>query len=89
MALLNGSQTSFEGLSPDQIGDRLLEASSSGDGRNIVLELSLHEEPIFIRLGGMAVGYVIAGLIVEAIERKTGVHPRYPMYNYLACKFRT
>lgn len=82
MALLNGNRVSFVGLSFSQIGEHILERTSSVTGKGLRLVLDADEEKAFENFGGLAVGRTIANLIADAVEKKTGTKPDKLDYVY-------
>ncbi|MEK7159368.1 MAG: hypothetical protein AAB575_04140 [Patescibacteria group bacterium] len=80
MALLNG-ETIYCG-SFKQIGERIFDKSGTCDGKGIRLVLTLEEEFEIERILGFKIGYAIVRLIVDAVEKKTGVRPKGLAYTY-------
>lgn len=89
MADLNGKVVDFKGLSFAQIGERILDGSPSGDGKGIILILTLEEQMVFERVGGLMVGYSIVDLVTDAIKKRTNRRPENLRYSYHDMKFTT
>ena len=89
MAQLNGKDEYFFGMSLRQIGERLLALSPSDDGKGLKLRLESQEEQAFVRAGGLTVGYTIATLIADAIEKRDGTRPTDLSYQYQNQVFTT
>ncbi len=89
MATLNGANVRFTGLSFSQIGEVIVKVTQSDDGKGINLVLTPEEQNAFERAGGMAVGYTIVDLVVDAVLKKTGKKPEGLEYSYKDFKFTT
>ena len=95
MAILNGQDVDlhFDNLSSEfhivrtsglkALGERLLDASPTGDGKGIKLVLTKHEESILFCLynGHWPARWILMTALIDAIERKTGQRP-LPHYTY-------
>lgn len=85
MARLNGKEVDFRHLTLEQVGERLLEASPSGDGKGVIYELSESEDNGFIFIAlftHLTIGDCIVNLIADTVEKKTGNRPEVLAYNY-------
>ncbi|KKR48940.1 MAG: hypothetical protein UT86_C0002G0115 [Candidatus Magasanikbacteria bacterium GW2011_GWC2_40_17] len=89
MATLKGTSLSFSGLTFAQIGEKIVEASGSDDGKDILLTLTEGEEQGFCAVVGLRVGWAIATLVSDAIEKKTGHKPEAFPYRYSNLVFET
>ena len=80
----------FGGLSLLEIGQKMLEMSPNGDGKNLVMVLTENEERTFERLAcDMRVGYTLISFLADAIKKKTGSIPVSMSYTYTDKVFRT
>lgn len=82
MAELNGQKVNFNNKNGHEIGEQLLEASPTGDGKGINLQLTESEQEIFEAIAEMRVGLYFASAIADAVEKKTGTKPTDLRYTY-------
>ncbi|PIR94541.1 hypothetical protein COT97_00660 [Candidatus Falkowbacteria bacterium CG10_big_fil_rev_8_21_14_0_10_39_11] len=79
----------FFGLSLSVIGEKIGEVAKTSDGNGLRVELCDLEEMAFVAYAGLNVGYSIADLICDAIEKKTGQQPVELKYVYANMVFTT
>jgi hypothetical protein len=76
MAMINGNEVDFVGIPYEDLGDLLLALSGTEDGSGLAINLTDDELEEFIATFETSdIGLVLAELVVDAVEKKTGKRP--------------